>query len=147
MSSKATVIAPSNIAFVKYWGTRDVEKTLPYNASISMTLSSCVSRCTVEYLPEEHAFLLEDGISVGAVLELTPVACEARPMDFLEDLHKGLFGMLSNLAEVDPEVGLRLFPIEAEGATFAALARLPHPAVPPERERPGGAVVRGAAAD
>ena len=49
MSAKATAVAPSNIAFVKYWGTRDVERTLPYNPSISMTLSDCVSRCTVEY--------------------------------------------------------------------------------------------------
>ena len=55
MSGKATVVAPSNIAFIKYWGTRDVEKTLPYNPSISMTLSDCVSRCTVEYLPDGDA--------------------------------------------------------------------------------------------
>ena len=52
MSGKATVVAPSNIAFIKYWGTRDVEKTLPWNPSISMTLSECVSRCTVERVNE-----------------------------------------------------------------------------------------------
>ena len=52
MSAKATAVAPSNIAFIKYWGTRDIERTLPYNASISMTLSDCVSRCTVEHLPD-----------------------------------------------------------------------------------------------
>ena len=58
--SKATAVAPSNIAFVKYWGTRDVEKTLPFNPSISMTLSECVSRCTVEHLPgaQESEILL-----------------------------------------------------------------------------------------
>ncbi|MBT8492883.1 MAG: diphosphomevalonate decarboxylase [Deltaproteobacteria bacterium] len=48
---KVTVVAPSNIAFIKYWGTRDEESTLPYNPSISMTLSTCISRCTVEHLP------------------------------------------------------------------------------------------------
>ncbi len=45
---KATAVAPANIAFIKYWGTRDEERTVPFNPSISMTLSDCVSRCTVE---------------------------------------------------------------------------------------------------
>lgn len=45
---RATAEAPANIAFIKYWGTRDPEATLPYNPSISMTLSECVSRCTIE---------------------------------------------------------------------------------------------------
>jgi diphosphomevalonate decarboxylase len=63
MTGKATAVAPSNIAFVKYWGTRDVEKTLPYNPSISMTLSECVSRCTVEHLPglETNEVWVRDG--------------------------------------------------------------------------------------
>jgi conjugative transfer ATPase len=56
----------------------------------------------MEYLPKERAFLLEDGRSVGAVLELTPVGCEARPAKFMEDLHRGLLGMLSNILELDP---------------------------------------------
>ncbi len=51
-AGKATAVAPANIAFVKYWGTRDEERTLPYNPSISMTLARCVSRCTVELRPE-----------------------------------------------------------------------------------------------
>lgn len=63
MSGKASVEAPSNIAFIKYWGTRDRERTLPYNPSISMTLSRCVSRCTVEHRPDGvgHEVLLRDG--------------------------------------------------------------------------------------
>jgi diphosphomevalonate decarboxylase len=55
MSSRATAVAPSNIAFIKYWGARDPERALPFNPSISMTLSQCVSRCTVEYLPESDS--------------------------------------------------------------------------------------------
>jgi len=51
--SKATAIAPSNIAFIKYWGALDLELALPVNPSISMTLSRCVSRTTVEHLPGE----------------------------------------------------------------------------------------------
>jgi len=50
MSPKATAIAPANIAFIKYWGAVDLERAIPVNASISMTLSRCLSRCTVEFL-------------------------------------------------------------------------------------------------
>ena len=45
--SKATVRAPSNIAFIKYWGARDLERVIPTNASISMTLDFCASRSTM----------------------------------------------------------------------------------------------------
>ena len=48
--SKATVSAPANIAFIKYWGARDLNPALPMNTSISMTLEECVSKCTVEIL-------------------------------------------------------------------------------------------------
>ena len=37
MTRKVSITAPANIAFIKYWGTRDLESTLPYNPSISMT--------------------------------------------------------------------------------------------------------------
>lgn len=36
-----TAIAPSNIAFLKYWGKRNSELQWPANNSLSMTLSSC----------------------------------------------------------------------------------------------------------
>jgi diphosphomevalonate decarboxylase len=51
--SKATVSAPANIAFIKYWGARDLGRALPLNSSISMTLDSCVTLCTVETLDRE----------------------------------------------------------------------------------------------
>lgn len=47
-SGRATVSAPANIAFVKYWGARDLERALPHHASISMTLEVCRSLTTVE---------------------------------------------------------------------------------------------------
>ena len=53
--SRATAQAPANIAFVKYWGARDLERALPNNPSISMTLANCVSRSTVELLPDGQA--------------------------------------------------------------------------------------------
>lgn len=61
---KATAVAPSNLAFVKYWGARDVERAIPRHPSVSMTLDRCCSRCTVETTTEGEDEVLivgEDG--------------------------------------------------------------------------------------
>jgi diphosphomevalonate decarboxylase len=52
--TKTTISAPANIAFIKYWGARDLERTLPLNSSISMTLDHCVTRCTAELIDGDH---------------------------------------------------------------------------------------------
>lgn len=52
MSTRVTWSAPSNIAFIKYWGTRDTARVLPYHASISMSLAVCRSTTTVEVAPQ-----------------------------------------------------------------------------------------------
>lgn len=46
---KATVIAPSNIAFTKYWGKKDEDLRIPENGSISMNLSNLLTTTTVEF--------------------------------------------------------------------------------------------------
>ncbi len=46
---KATAIAPSNIAFTKYWGKKDEALRLPENGSISMCLSNLLTTTTVEF--------------------------------------------------------------------------------------------------
>lgn len=46
---KATAVAPSNIAFAKYWGKKDEILRIPENGSISMTLSNLVTTTTVEF--------------------------------------------------------------------------------------------------
>lgn len=46
---KATAIAPSNIAFTKYWGRKDEVLRLPENGSISMSLSNLLTTTTVEF--------------------------------------------------------------------------------------------------
>lgn len=59
---KTTVSAPSNIAFIKYWGATDLDRALPVNPSLSMTLTECTSRSTVELLPpgmSDEIFLVD----------------------------------------------------------------------------------------
>lgn len=46
---KATAIAPSNIAFTKYWGKKDEILRLPENGNISMCLSNLLTTTTVEF--------------------------------------------------------------------------------------------------
>lgn len=46
---KKTAVAPSNIAFIKYWGRKDEELRLPENGSISMNLSNLLTTTTVEF--------------------------------------------------------------------------------------------------
>lgn len=47
---KSTAIAPSNIAFTKYWGRKNEELRIPENGSISMNLSNLLTTTTVEFL-------------------------------------------------------------------------------------------------
>ena len=70
---KVTIEAAANIAFVKYWGARDLEAAVPENASISMTLDHCRARTTVERRDEEGAdeVLLA---AAGGELEPAPAA-------------------------------------------------------------------------
>ena len=47
---KATAVAPSNIAFIKYWGKKvPYELNIPANSSISMNLSNLLTTTTVEF--------------------------------------------------------------------------------------------------
>lgn len=46
---KSTAVAPSNIAFIKYWGRKDEKLRLPENGSLSMNLSNLLTTTTVEF--------------------------------------------------------------------------------------------------
>ena len=52
---KSTAIAPSNIAFSKYWGRKDEKLRLPMNGSIAMCLSNLLTTTTVEFDPKSKA--------------------------------------------------------------------------------------------
>lgn len=59
---KATATAPSNIAFIKYWGKKDEKLKLPENGSISMNLSNLMTTTTVEFNPEfKEDFVMING--------------------------------------------------------------------------------------
>lgn len=47
----ATATAPSNIAFVKYWGNLDDASRLPFNDSVSMNLSAATTTTHVDFAP------------------------------------------------------------------------------------------------
>lgn len=55
--AKITYIAPSNIAFIKYWGKRD--RQIPMNPSLSMTLDNCFTKTTVELKKETSIRILK----------------------------------------------------------------------------------------
>lgn len=46
---RATAVAHPNIAFVKYWGKRDLGLNLPATGSVSMTLAGLKTETTVEF--------------------------------------------------------------------------------------------------
>ncbi len=49
---KATAVAPSNIAFIKYWGKKNEKLRIPENGSVSMNLSNLLTTTTVEFSPK-----------------------------------------------------------------------------------------------
>lgn len=59
-SEKATAVACSNIAFIKYWGKRDEALRLPLNSSLSMALSQATTTTTVAFDPH----LAEDVVTI-----------------------------------------------------------------------------------
>ncbi len=117
---KVTVEAPANIAFVKYWGAKDLESAVPENASISMTLDHCRARTTVEDLPAAGA---DEVLLAAAGGELEPA-----PAAFAEGVRRHLH-RLRRWAGVEGRFRVATrnnFPtgagIASSAAGFAALA-------------------------
>jgi diphosphomevalonate decarboxylase len=70
---KVTVKAPSNIAFIKYWGKKNEKLRIPANPSISMNLSGAYTVTSVEFdkkLNKDNVFInkkQENGIEAVRV--------------------------------------------------------------------------------
>ena len=67
---KATAIANSNIALVKYWGKRNTDLILPYNSSVSMTLNNLNTRTTIEFSNKfsEYSLIINGKVAKGEEL-------------------------------------------------------------------------------
>lgn len=85
----ATIRSPSNIAFIKYWGAKDLKKAIPANPSISMTLRACHSRSTVEHVDGDGAHEILWRGSGGGFEEAPPAFAE-RVRQHLERLRDHL---------------------------------------------------------
>ena len=57
----------------------------------------------LEWSDQNHIMLLEDGRSVGALLELRDMACEAKPMTFIERLHQDIMLALSSVVPLEDD--------------------------------------------
>jgi len=77
---RATALANSNIAFVKYWGNRDEKLRLPANPSLSMNLAGLETATTVEFRPG----LAEDEVVIGG--EAQAGAAKARVSAHLDHI-------------------------------------------------------------
>ena len=50
----------------------------------------------VEYLPRSNTFLLEDGVSVGIMLEIYPIATEGKTEKYLRDIEENIRSVLTH---------------------------------------------------
>ena len=72
---RAAAQAQPNIALIKYWGKRDIEKNLPAVSSLSVTLDTLWSRMTVEFSVLEESDVLTVNQASNEVLLPRISAC------------------------------------------------------------------------
>ena len=79
----------------------------------------------VEYLPESGCFVLEDGVSLGALFELTPVGTEARTAEFLTALRDGIQTAISEaIPELDEDPWIIQFYVQDDPSLSGLLRSL-----------------------
>ncbi len=112
--SKTTAIAPSNIAFTKYWGKKDPVLRLPENGSIAMCLSNLLTTTTVEFSKD----FKEDKITINGEVEEGEASRVVKHLDRVRKL-----AGISDFAKV---VSTNNFPIgtglSSSASGFAALS-------------------------
>lgn len=108
---KKTATAPSNIAFVKYWGKKNDALRLPSNGSISMNLSSLFTKTTVNFLNT----LKSDDVTVDGVKDTS-----GRASAHLDRIRK-----LAGISSYAKVVSINSFPastgLSSSASGFAAL--------------------------
>lgn len=77
---KATAVAGSNIALIKYWGNSDAALRIPTNNSLSMTLDTAQTTTTVIFAPE---FTADELILNGKPAAATAVARASTHLDHI----------------------------------------------------------------
>lgn len=63
---KVTAKAPVNIALIKYWGKKNIEDIVPYNASISISLDNLYTITTLEESRTGFEFHLDGKLVTGS---------------------------------------------------------------------------------
>lgn len=81
---KATAIAPSNIAFTKYWGKKDEVSRLPENGSVSMCVSDLLTTTTVEFSED----FKKDEVSINGEVEAGEETRAIKHLDRIRALAK-----------------------------------------------------------
>ncbi len=110
---KKTAIAPSNIAFIKYWGRRDEELRLPENGSISMNLSDLLTTTTVEFSKN----FINDNIIIDGQEDEKESARVTKHLDRIRKLaHTNLFAKVVSQNNFPSGTGL-----SSSASGFAAL--------------------------
>ena len=88
----------------------------------------------VEYDPHHQTFLLEDGVSLGAVFEIEPVGCEARTPDFMARLRDAIQTAINEaLPELDDAPWILQVYVQDEPSLAGFAQSLPHYAQPGAR--------------
>jgi diphosphomevalonate decarboxylase len=81
MSARATAVAHSNIALIKYWGKADARLALPATSSVSLTLDAYLTETSVEWGADQDSITL-DGERIGGV----PADRVGRFLDLVREL-------------------------------------------------------------
>ncbi len=79
---KASVVAPTNIAFIKYWGRTDEQLRLAENGSISLCLSGLTTTTTVSFQEE----LAADEVIINELQLKEEAARTSRHLDLIRAL-------------------------------------------------------------
>jgi diphosphomevalonate decarboxylase len=111
---KATAIAPSNIAFIKYWGVKDEKLRLPANGSLSMNLSNLLTTTTVEF----NSLFKDDTIEINGEQDREEASRVIKHLNRIRNM--------ANISEKAKVISTNNFPtgtgLSSSASGFAALS-------------------------